>query len=75
MLLAYSAITVVGAVFFLIVARGKPTTAIEPDEVSEAFSGKALRRVVQSRDIGLLSAAFFIGVGCSRRWLLGSRRS
>jgi len=63
MLLAYSAIAVVGAVVFLIVARAKPATAVEPDEVSEALSGKALRRVVRSRDIGLLSAAFFIGVG------------
>jgi sugar phosphate permease len=63
MLLAYSAIAVIGAAFFLIVARGKPATAVEPDEVSEAFSGKAFRGVVRSRDIGLLSAAFFIGVG------------
>jgi MFS family permease len=62
MLLAYSAIAVVGAVVFLIVARAKPAIAVEPDEVSETLTGKALR-VVRSRDIGLLSAAFFIGVG------------
>ena len=64
MLLAYSAIAVIGAVVFLIVARAKPAIAVEPDdEASEAFSGKALRHMVRSRDIGLLSAAFFIGVG------------
>jgi predicted MFS family arabinose efflux permease len=64
MLLAYSAIAVIGAVVFLIVARAKPAIAVEPDdEAGEAFSGKVLRHMVRSRDIGLLSAAFFIGVG------------
>ncbi len=64
MLMIYAAIAVIGALFFLIVARAKPAIAVEPDdEASEAFSRKAFGRVVRSRDIGLLSAAFFIGVG------------
>jgi len=64
MLMIYAAVAVIGALFFLIVARAKPAVAVEPDdEASEAFSRKAFRRVVRSRDIGLLSAAFFIGVG------------
>jgi len=64
MLLSYAAVAVIGAVLFLIAARAKPVIPPEPeDEVTEAFSAKALRGVVRSRDIGLLSAAFFIGVG------------
>jgi len=64
MLMVYAAIAVIGAVFFLIVGRSKPKIAPEPDdEASEAFSSKAFRRVIRSKDIMLLSAAFFIGVG------------
>jgi len=63
MLTIYAAIAVIGALFFLTVARAKPAIAVEPDEAGEAFSRKAFGRVVRSRDIGLLSAAFFIGVG------------
>lgn len=63
MLAFYATIAVIGAVFFLIVARAKPVVAPEPDDEGEAFSTKALRKVVRSRDIALLSVAFFIGVG------------
>jgi MFS family permease len=64
MLLCYAAIATLGALVFFAVARAKPTTPVEPEEEgSETFSTKAFRRVIRSRDIGLLSAAFFIGVG------------
>ena len=64
MLMVYAAIALIGAVFFLIVGRSKPKIAPEPDdEASEAFSSKAFRRGIRSKDIMLLSAAFFIGVG------------
>ncbi len=63
MLMIYAAIAVVGAVFFMFVARPKPKIAPEPDEAGEAFSMKAFRRVIRSKSIILLSAAFFIGVG------------
>jgi len=63
MLMCYAAIAVIGALFFLIAARAKPTVPVEPEEVSESFSTQAFRRVIRSRDLALLSAAFFIGVG------------
>ena len=63
MLLCYAAIAVAGAFFFLLTLRKSPI-AQEPDEEgSETFSMVAFRRVIRSRDLGLLSAAFFIGVG------------
>jgi len=63
MLLSYAAIAVVGAFLFLVVAR-KPPTVQEPDEEgSVVFSTTAFRRVIRMRDLSLLSAAFFIGVG------------
>jgi len=63
MLMSYAAIAVIGALFFLVAARSKPTVPVEPEEVSESFSARAFRRVIRSRDLALLSAAFFIGVG------------
>jgi MFS family permease len=63
MLACYAAVAVVGAAFFLLVARPRPTVIAEPDEVTESFSAKAFRKVIRSRDLALLSAAFFIGVG------------
>lgn len=64
MLLCYAAVAVAGALLFLVAARTKPQLAVEPEEeVEESFSMNAFRKAVRSRDLGLLSAAFFIGVG------------
>jgi len=63
MLMCYAAIAVIGALFFFAAARAKPPAAVEPEEVSESFSMQGFRRVIRSRDLALLSAAFFIGVG------------
>ena len=64
MLLCYTVIAVAGALFFMIAARRKPVMPPEPEEEGiETFSTSAFRRVIRSRDLALLSAAFFIGVG------------
>jgi len=64
MLLCYAAIATLGALFFIVIARAKPAIAPEPeDECSETFSSSAFRRVIRSKDLALLCAAFFIGVG------------
>jgi len=62
MLATYAFFSIMGAVFFLIVAREKPTQTREVG-AEQAFSLKALRTMLTSKDLILLDSAFFIGVG------------